>query len=189
MSKLSHGSLPSFASQAMKRPILLEYAGDRAQKKRKHALVRIPLEQIVFWPGNSGGLGLSPYHVHEVAWDCLANKTRLSRYGQVDLMEIPSHLLDNFREDNRLCCEPDPLMPRFSAKMIYVCGSKTHFVHAQKLGNDSNRTLFNKSDGLTIVWQPSDVEAAEISKQGPLCAIYESSIFEDLDAVSAQMAI
>ena len=169
----------------MKRDLPLEDAADRARKKRKCALMRVPLEKIGFWPGNRGGLGCSAYHIHEVAHDCLANKTRLERYGHVDLLEIPKELLDEFREHNRQFCESDPLMPRFSAKMVYVCGGRTHFVHAHKLAKDGNRTLFNKAEGLRIVWKTSDVEGAEIREQGPLCAIYESSIFEDPDAVSA----
>ena len=91
-----------------------EDAGDRVQKKRKHAMVRIPLDKIGFWSVNRGGLGISPYHAHEVAWDCMTNKTLLMRYGQVDLMEIPDHLLDKFRQYNQQVCESDPLMPSFS---------------------------------------------------------------------------
>ena len=147
--------------------------------------MRVPLEKIGFWPGNRGGLGLSPYHVHGVAWDCVANKTKLSRYGHVDLLEVPSSLLPKFREENRACCESDPLMPRFRPEMEFVCASKTHFVHAQKLGKEGNRTLFNKADTAMITWQPGDTEAIEIGKHGPVCAIFEEGIFEDPDAVNA----
>ena len=128
----------------MKRHAPLEDAADRARKKRKWELARVPLEQIGFWEGNRGGLGCSGYHSHEVAHDCLANKTRLQRYGHVDLMEVPKEHLDQFRETNRQLCESDPLMPRFSAKMVYATAGKTHFVHAHKLAQDGNRTLFNK---------------------------------------------
>ena len=178
--KDSTGSQPS-----EKRTRALEDAGDRAQKKRKAGLMRVPLEKIGFWPGNRGGLGISPYHVHEVAWDCVANKTKLSRYGHVDLLEVPSSLLPTFRKENRATCVSDPLMPRFHPEMEFVCASKTHFVHAQKLGKEGNRTLFNKATTAMITWQPGDTEAIEIGKHGPVCAIFEENIFEDPDAVNA----
>ena len=66
-------------------------------------------------------MGLSPYHVHGVALDCIANQTRLQLYGQVDVMEIPAKLLDKSREENRKLCETDPLMTGFATKMEYVC--------------------------------------------------------------------
>ena len=59
----------------------LEDAGDRAQKRRKMGQMRISLDRIGFWDANRGGLGLSSDHVHEMAWDCLANKTKIERYG------------------------------------------------------------------------------------------------------------
>ena len=59
----------------------IEDAGDRAQKRRKMGHMRIPLDKIGFWDCNRGGLGISAHHAHEVAWDCLANKTKLERYG------------------------------------------------------------------------------------------------------------
>ena len=108
----------------MKRPHDIEDAGDRAQRQRRPGLVRIPLDKIGFWPGNRGGLGISAHHVHEVAWDCLANKTKLQRYTCVDLIEIPEECLKAIRDENRERCEADSLMPRLSAKIQFVCASK-----------------------------------------------------------------
>ena len=71
----------------MKRQHDLEDAGDRAQKRRKPGLVRISLDKIGFWPANRDGMGVSSHHMHEVAWDCLANKTRIQRYDHVDIVE------------------------------------------------------------------------------------------------------
>ena len=130
----------------MKRPHELEDAGDRAQKHRKPGLVRICLDEIGFWPNNRGGMGLCSHHVHEVAWDCKANKTKLQRYQQVDLVEIPADQLQEVRDVNSKRCEDDALMPRFSQRIKYVCASKTHFVHAHKLALDGGHTLFNKGD-------------------------------------------
>ena len=64
-------------------------------------LVHIPLEKIGFWPSNRGGLGISSYHVHEVAWHCKTNKTKLQRYQPVDLIEIPKDCLQHILDENR----------------------------------------------------------------------------------------
>ena len=100
----------------------------------KPGCVRIPLDQIGFWPGNRGGLGTSSHHVHEVAWDCKANKTSLKRYQHVDLIEIPQDSLQQVRDANRERCEADDCMPRFSPHMTYVCGFKNAFCSCTKVG-------------------------------------------------------
>ena len=163
---------------------MLEDASDRAQKHRKAGNMRIPLDKIGFWPDNRGGVGCSSHHVHEVAWDCKANKTKLTRYEHVDLVEIPSNALQEIRDINRERCQSDALMPRFSNEIQYICASKTHFVHCQKLAKDGNRSLFN--DGKTcIIWQKEDVEGYQILEQGPVCVIYNSALFHDNAAINA----
>ena len=171
----------------MKRQLEIDDAGDRAQKHLKPGLVRIPLDQIGFWPGNRGGLGISSHHRHEVAWDCVANKTKLQRYGHVDLIEIPAESLQQIRDANRERCEVDDLMPRCAADIRYVCASKTHFVHAQKLARDGSRTLFNKGV-VKIRWHEADSEGAQIQEQGPLSSIYSAGLLLDLDATNALSA-
>ena len=106
---------------------------DRAQLKRTIGLRRVHLRFLGFWPGNRGTLGISAHHCHEVAFDVMTRRTKLARYGHVDLIEIPKEKLEEIREANRLECEAEPLLPRYSPDMIYVMGSKTHFVHAHKL--------------------------------------------------------
>ena len=149
-------------------------AGDRARTHRKPGYVRVDVDKIGFWPGNRGGMGINPYHVHEVAWDCKCNKTKLERYHQVDLIEIPQDMLQEIRDANRERCEADDCMPRFSPHMTYVCASKTHFVHAQKFAKEGNRTLFNKGD-VKIRWQNGDEEGAQIMEQGPMCVIWPNA--------------
>ena len=133
---------------------------------------------------NRGGLGISAHRVHEVAWDCLANKTKLQRYTCVDLIEIPEECLKATRDENRERCEADSLMPRFSAKIQYVCARKTHFVHAHKLAIDGARTVFNAGD-VPIRWPDSDAEGKLILEQGPLCALYGSNLLHAVDATNA----
>ena len=130
----------------MKRPHEIDDACDRAQTHRKPGLVRIPLEKIGFWPSNRGGPGISSYHVHEVAWDCKANKTKLQRYQYVDLIEIPKDCVQHILDVNRERCAADGLMPRFSPHLHYVCASKTHVAHAQKLAKDGSRSMFNTGE-------------------------------------------
>ena len=160
---------------------MLEDASDRAQKQRKPGNTRIPLDKIGFRPDNRGGAGCSSHHVHEVARDLKANKTELARYDHVDPAEIPSDALQQIRDINRERCQGDALTPRFSSGTQYVCASKTHFVHCQKLAKDGNRFLFN--DGETL--PEEDVEGNQIQEQGPVCAIYHSASFHDSAAMGA----
>ncbi len=168
----------------MKRPSDLEDAGDRAQKQRKPGLVRVDLDEIGFWPGGRGGLGVSSHHLHEVAWDCKANKTKLQRYQYVDLIEVPKESLQQVLDANRDRCEADSLMPRFSPRTRYVCATKTHFVHAQKLAKEGTRYVFNKGED-PVRWQDADTEGAQIIEHGPLCSIYSKRMFNDIEAVHA----
>ena len=115
----------------MKRSI--DDAGDRAHSHQKQGLVRVPLSHIGFWPGNRGGIGVCAFHVHEVAHDCTANRTKRQRYDHVDIIEIPNSERQQILDANRNLCDTNALMPRFSPNLQYVCASKTHFVHAQKL--------------------------------------------------------
>ena len=171
----------------MKRAHAIEDAGDRAQKHRKTGLVRIPLDKIGFWQHNRGGIGINSHHVHEVAWDCKANKTKLQRYQHVDIIEIPQDCSKQFLDANRERCTADNLMPRFSPDITYVCASKTHFVHAQKLAKEGCRSIFNNGN-VPIRWQEADTEGALILEQGPLCALYTSDLLHDLDATHALAA-
>ena len=168
----------------MKRSHEVEDAVDRAQKFRKQGTMRVDLDEIGFWPSNRGGLGVSSHHIHEVAWDCKANKTRLDRYSPVGLIEIPSDMLASIQEDNKRRCEADDLMPRLPAKLKYICSGKTHFCHAQKLAKDGGRTLFNQGK-IPIRWGENDTEGHEIMMHGPICQIYGAELLRDTEAVHA----
>ena len=180
-------SSPCRLTHHMKR-LAVEDAADRAQKCRGLQLMRVHLDQIGFWPNNRGGLGIAPFHCHEIAWGILSDKTKLQRYGQVDVVEIPEHLLKKFHEINRAKCEADVLMPSYSKNIKYVCASKTHFVHAQKLCQDgasgSKRNLFNQGQ-VPIEWRADDGEGRAIITDGPLCAIFTSDLMEDTAAMEA----
>ena len=179
---LSHAGPRALSGAKHVHPV--EDAGDRAQKHRKAGLVRISLDRIAFWPDNRGGMGLSSHHVHEVAWDCKTNKTKLQRYGHVDIIEVPRDKYQEIFRANQERCEADPLMPRFAPAFEYVCASKTHFTHAHKLAKDGNRSIFNQGE-VPIRWGETDHEGQLIIEQGPLCAIYHSQLLHDLDAATA----
>ena len=161
----------------------VEDASDRAQRKRKHGELRIPLDQIGFWPGNRGGFGLSAAHAHEVVWDCVANKVKRQRYHHVDLVEIHPDQRAKIQEANKRKAD-DPLMPQCPSDIKFACMSKTHLVHGLKLAKDGGRTIMNEGN-IPIKLQEDDSEGALILSQGPVCAIYDSSLLEDEAAARA----
>ena len=165
--------------------VLLEDAADRAQAKRRHGLVRIPTDKVGFWPGNRGDAGINPSHVHDVAHDIMINKCRLTRYEPVGLLKIPPHLLEEFRTANKEKCDNDPLMPRFSPNMEYVAADHTHFVHALKLGKEGTHTLYNQPGADKVKWHWQDSEANMCMEHGFSAAIYDDSIWGDIQAVEA----
>ena len=172
-----------FAGMKRQQTDLLD-ASDRAHKMRRMGLVRIPLEQLGFWPQNRGGVGVISNHVHEVAHDIRTNTTKARRYSKVDIVKVPENCLAQVREANRELCDKDPLMPRFSEMMAFVTVSKTHFVHAQKLAKDGHRCLWNDMKE-PIKWLETDTEGHEILEHGPVCQIFEEELFEDKDAFIA----
>ena len=117
----------------------------------------------------------------------LSYTTRLSRYQCVDIVEIPADMLEQIHKVNRRKCESDPLMPRFSADIKYVCATKTHFVHAQKLAQEGGHALYNQGAGGSLKWKPEDTEGALILDKGPICVIYSSDLLNDVDALFALM--
>ena len=153
--------------------IALEDACDRALRKRKRAAVRLDVDLVGYWPDNRGGAGVIPRHIHEVAQDLMKNKIRLSRYDPVELFELPEPVLKKFKAQNKAKCENDPLMPRYSPKMEYVCLTKTHFTHACKLIKDGDHTLFGKPNGTPIRLATGDSEGAEVMKHGVNAVIFE----------------
>ena len=122
----------------------LEDASDRAAKYLKSGTFRMPLSQIGFHPDNRGGMGISPYHVHEVAADCQSNGLKQRRYSHVEVVKIPEDLLPDVRDANRRMCEANPLLPAFAPGMTHVVVVHTHFTFACKLDKDGGRFLFNE---------------------------------------------
>ena len=82
----------------------LEGASDRALKYRRTGLLRIQLEKLGFRPENRYWLGLSPPHVHDVAWDCLDKTTQVSRYKHVDVVELSAERMPEVLEVNKQKC-------------------------------------------------------------------------------------
>ena len=168
----------------MKRKSPLQDAIARAQKHRKPGLMRVNLDEIGFWEMNRNRLGVSSRHLHFLACHIKDEMTQLQRYQYVDLIEIPEESLQKVLQVNRDRCEADPLMPRFSSKIRYVCMTKTHFVHAHKLAKDGTHTVYNTGED-PVRWQDADTEGAQIIEHGPLCAIYSSRLLQDIDAARA----
>ena len=160
---------------------------DRALSYREPGLERRPLAELGFSPANRGQLGISSVHVHEVAHSCLAG-VKLQRYKQVDAVRVPEHGLAQFRQANEERCRADALMPKYSPVMKLACATKTHFVHANKLRLDGNRTLMN--DNRTPIVSKSTEEGSEdrkILEDGILVSIYSAKLWDDLEALEALM--
>ena len=119
----------------------------------------------------------------------MTNKVRLARYEPVELLEVPEPLLKKFKAQNKVRCDNDPLMPRYSPNMEYVPIGKNHFTHACKLVQDGSHVLFNRPNGKPIRFSRGDTEGAEILKHGVSAVIYDKSIWEDLEAVHAIASI
>jgi hypothetical protein len=168
----------------MKRKSPYEDALARAQQYRKPFLARVNLTEIGFSEMNRGGEGVCPHHVHELAHHIKNEMTQVQRYQYVDLIKIPKDSLQKVLKFNCDRCEADPLMPRFSSEIRYVCITKTHFVHAQKLAKDGTHTLYNRGED-PVRWHDADTEGAQIMEHGPLCAIYSKRMFKDIEAAHA----
>ena len=152
--------------------------------------VRVPVSDFGFIEENRGGLGISSKHVHDIAWSCNTpgKGVQLFRYKQVELVRVPAHALEAWRAANKLKCESDALMPRFSPTMTKALLAKTHFGHGLKLRADGNRTLFN--DNKTPIKVQAEREGSEdmaIREAGVLASIYSSQLWEDPEAMQALM--
>ena len=156
----------------------------RAKQYRKPDLKRVNLDEIGFREMNRDGLGVSSDLTQFLASDIKDKMTQRQRYEYVDLIKIPKESLQKVLKFNCDRCEADPLMPRFSLEIRYVCITKTHFVHAHKLAKDGTHTVYNRGED-PIRWRDADTEGAQIIEHGPLCAIYSSRLLQDIDAARA----
>jgi len=162
-----------------------EELAESTDKYRIPGLVRVPLDQIGFWPGNRMG-GCCPHHVHEVAADIVTNGTSLDRYDRVELVKIPAAELDLVRKDNKTMCDSVKSMPLFNADMVYVLLTKTHFTLAHMLIRDGGRTLHDYKMGTgmrDIKLLLDDREGQMIQEQGVLASIFDEDLFREPEAM------
>jgi hypothetical protein len=160
---------------------------ERAMSYREEGLLRKHCSDFGFHPVNRGTLGISSHHVHEVAWSCL-DGVQAQRYKVVDAVRVPSSVLDAWRLTNQQKCNSDMLMPKFSDTMRFALLTKTHFIHANKLNNDGNRTLFNKGD-VTIKFKMEGSEAKKIFEDGFCVCLYKEELWYDKEALNALMRV
>ena len=169
----------------------VEELPESAEKYRIPGLVRVPLDQIGFWPGHRHGAGCFPYHVHEIAADIVTTGTSLDRYDRVELVKIPAAELDLVRKGNKTMCDSVKSMPLFNADMVYVLLTKTHFTLAHMLIRDGGRTLHDYG------YQPykmatrvrdiklllGDLEGHVIQERGVLASIFNENLFLEPEAM------
>ena len=163
---------------------------DHAGRAHTHIIagnLRIRLEKIGFWPGNRSGMGIVPYHVHEVAHDIIENGIKIERYGHVKVVKIPASKRAAIIATNRRFCERDSLMPTHDDQIEYVAVSKTHFTFANKLIANGNRKLYNIQKGNVVRMQhrSDDQEGRTILKHGVLACVYAEELFKDLEAMGS----
>ena len=159
---------------------------ERALAHREEEPRRCDPKKIGFHMQNRGGIGIAPYHVHEVAWSCIP-KFCLKRYNVVDVVQVPEKHLAEWRAMNKLKCENDAYMPQFSPCMTLAALTKTHLTHAAKLFQDGNRYLFNDNKKLLRV-DPHDKEGTKIvEEEGILCCVYGEELWDDTEALHAIM--
>ena len=68
----------------------------RATSYREEGFTRKPCSAFGFHEDNRGFLGISSYHVHEVAWSCL-DGVLAPRYKVVDAVRVPEAVLKDWR--------------------------------------------------------------------------------------------
>ena len=69
---------------------------ERATSYREEGNVRKHLKAFGYHEDNRGTLGISSYHVHEVAWSCLDGVLE-KRYKVVDAVRVPEAALKDWR--------------------------------------------------------------------------------------------
>ena len=92
---------------------------DRAEQFRIPGEQRVQVDEMGFLKCNRGGLGISSNHVHEICEDRMKNGTRPSRYVAVKVVKLKGKWLEDTLRVNEEKCNGDPLMPKFSDKIIY----------------------------------------------------------------------
>jgi len=107
-----------------------EERGNKTSRKIKLVWSEDPLLELGWATWVPEAVSSHWVKVHKVAHDVHTNKTKLSRYGAVALVELTDND-DRQRhlDRNRELCETDPLMPKWSPSIKYACLTNTNFVH------------------------------------------------------------
>ena len=131
-------------------------------------------------PCNRSGLGLSGFHVHEVATsikeDCLSRR----RYREATVVRVPPHALDEFRASNKRMCESDDLLPPYSPEMRYACLTKNHFVSAVKLFASASAMLHGTRE--LIKPNPRDKQLQQHLQEGIACEVLREELWDSDEA-------
>ena len=63
--------------------------------------MRMHVDRMGFFNQNRGGMGVVPYHDHEVAEDFVKHKISQIRYGSIRVVKLPESELPFFRAYNK----------------------------------------------------------------------------------------
>ena len=128
-------------------------------------------------PCNRSGLGLSGYHVHEVAASIKADGLSKRRYRDAAVIKVPAHRLEEFRRFNQRMCESDHLLPKFDPTMRYACLTKNHLVHALKLFRAASAHLNGTREVLKP--NPKDRQLEEHLSEGVACEVFREELWDE----------
>ena len=148
-----------------KQRALIGEADRDQQYASPNQLGRVQLKEIGFHEGNRGGQGVLPLHTHTIVWDICTKGTSSRRYGPVYLVEVPEDAKEKWLLANKRKWKENELLPRVATKAMWLgCIKNTHFVRAQKLVAEGNRTHKNMKSGIPLVLKPEDLEGVLIQK-------------------------
>ena len=159
---------------------------DRAEQFRIPGEMRVPVDKMGFLRCNRGGLGISPSHVHEIIEDRMKNGTRPNRYNAVKVVILQGKWLEETLRVNEEKCNGDPLMPKYSNRIIYGLLKLTHFAHSEKMFQEGCCYLYNQGK-TKIRLRDDDVEGKLMAEYGPNTIIYSAGLLDDPAALEAIM--
>ena len=145
---------------------------------------RVPLSQIGFYPENQ-----KPPHMHDIAFGICTHMTSVRPYMNVCLVKVPEKEKEAWRHANYNLYKHNPLLANCDTQdMNYACLTCTHFVGAQKLIAEGNRTYMNTKDGRRLELVKGDEEGKAIQAYGVKAVIYSEDLWYDDAARRALVA-
>jgi len=118
----------SVSLHVMSKQQRLWHSAPQGETRKLHVVIGvrpIPLHEIGTYPENRGRLGVSAFHVHEVAASIVNDGFSSNRYRDCTVVRVPTTELAEFRSFNADMAAACPLLPPCSEdKLIYAALTK-----------------------------------------------------------------